>query len=343
MTGKLILEDNTTIEGVSFGANISTAGEVVFSTGMVGYPESLTDPSYKGQILILTYPIVGNYGVPQKKYWESDSIQISGLIVSSYTPTPSHFQKEKTLDAWFKEENLPLLEISDTRLLTQKLRSNGTMVGKIIFDNEIEFYNPDKENLVEKVSTKELITQGRGPKTILLLDCGTKKNIEKCLIERGIKVITAPWDLDPFEENIKFDGLFISNGPGNPKTVKKTIEVIKKVLSRKMPTLGICLGHQLLALAAEGDTKKLKYGHRSQNQPCILEGTNRCFITTQNHGFEVSKIPKQFKPWFTNANDGSNEGIIHKSLPFMSVQFHPEASAGPVDTEWIFDEFIKHL
>ncbi|MBU2632512.1 carbamoyl-phosphate synthase (glutamine-hydrolyzing) small subunit, partial [Patescibacteria group bacterium] len=190
MTGKLILEDNTTIEGVSFGANISTAGEVVFSTGMVGYPESLTDPSYKGQILILTYPIVGNYGVPQKKYWESDSIQISGLIVSSYTPTPSHFQKEKTLDAWFKEENLPLLEISDTRLLTQKLRSNGTMVGKIIFDNEIEFYNPDKENLVEKVSTKELITQGRGPKTILLLDCGTKKNIEKCLIERGIKVIT---------------------------------------------------------------------------------------------------------------------------------------------------------
>ncbi|MBU2632813.1 gamma-glutamyl-gamma-aminobutyrate hydrolase family protein, partial [Patescibacteria group bacterium] len=148
---------------------------------------------------------------------------------------------------------------------------------------------------------------------------------------------------DPFEENIKFDGLFISNGPGNPKTVKKTIEVIKKVLSRKMPTLGICLGHQLLALAAEGDTKKLKYGHRSQNQPCILEGTNRCFITTQNHGFEVSKIPKQFKPWFTNANDGSNEGIIHKSLPFMSVQFHPEASAGPVDTEWIFDEFIKHL
>lgn len=343
MTGKLILEDNTTIEGVSFGANISTAGEVVFSTGMVGYPESLTDPSYKGQILILTYPIVGNYGVPQKKYWESDSIQVSGLIVSSYTPTPSHFQKEKTLDAWFKEENLPLLEISDTRLLTQKLRSNGTMVGKIIFDNEIEFYNPDKENLVEKVSTKELITQGRGPKTILLLDCGTKKNIEKCLIERGIKVITAPWDLDPFEENIKFDGLFISNGPGNPKTVKKTIEVIKKVLSRKMPTLGICLGHQLLALAAEGDTKKLKYGHRSQNQPCILEGTNRCFITTQNHGFEVSKIPKQFKPWFTNANDGSNEGIIHKSLPFMSVQFHPEASAGPVDTEWIFDEFIKHL
>lgn len=341
--GKFVLEDGTILEGESFGAEVGTSGEAVFYTGMVGYPESLTDPSYKGQILILTYPIVGNYGVPSKKYWESDSIQVSGLIVSSYTPTPSHFQKEKTLDEWFKEENLPLLEISDTRMLTQKLRTKGTMLGKIEFKNKVDFYDPDKENLVEKVSATQIVEQGRGAKTILLLNCGAKKNIERCLVERGVKVITAPWDFDPFEKNLKFDGLIVSNGPGNPKTVKRTIETISKALKAKKPTFGICLGNQLLALAAGGDTEKLKFGHRSQNQSCILEGTSRCFITTQNHGFHVSKIPPGFKPWFTNANDGSNEGIIHNSLPFMSVQFHPEASAGPVDTEWIFDFFLEKM
>lgn len=349
MVGRLILEDGTTFKGESFGYNKATSGEVVFSTGMVGYPESMTDPSYRGQILIFTYPLIGNYGVPHNKYWESKKIQTSGIIVSSYTPTPSHFQSQITLSQWLVEQKTPALEIEDTRFLTQKIRERGVMLGKIIFDHDIEYYDPDKENLVSQVSSKTVEEKngfqiaGNNKKTVVLIDCGAKENIQRCFIKRGVKVITVPWDFDPFEANLKFDGLFISNGPGNPKTVDKTIITIKKALENKIPTFGICLGHQLLALAAGGDTKKLKFGHRSQNQPCILEGSKRCFITTQNHGFEVSKIPSGFKAWFTNANDGSNEGIIHESLPFMSVQFHPEAAAGPVDTEWIFDFFLEKI
>lgn len=360
MTGKLILEDGSEFTGESFGKEKNKAGEVVFSTGMVGYPESLTDPSYKGQILILTYPLIGNYGVPDKKYWESDGIKISGLIVSNYIDTPSHFQSKMTLSSWLKKENIPGLEISDTRFLTQKIRTKGTMLGKIIFKKDIidpeqgrriEFYNPDHENLVAKISTKKITLEGKGARTILLIDCGAKKNIARCLIKRGLRVITVPWNFDPFEFSnlhpkgvkLTFDAIVISNGPGNPKMADKTIETIRKAISKNIPILGICLGNQLLALAAGGDTYKLKFGHRSQNQPCILKKTNRCFITTQNHGFAISKIPLGFETWFENANDSSNEGIIHKSLPFMSVQFHPEAAPGPTDTEWIFDYFLRHL
>jgi len=343
MTGKLILEDGTILKGESFGSENSTAGEVVFSTGMVGYPESLTDPSYKGQILIFTYPLIGNYGVPDKKYWESDSLKISGLIVSNYIDTPSHFKSKQTLSNLFKEEKIPALEISDTRFLAKKIREKGTVLGKIIFNNDIPFYNPDLDNLVSKVSIQKPITKGSGIKTIAMLDCGAKKNIERCFLKRGVKLIILPWNFDPFKNGLKFDGLFISNGPGNPKKIIRTIEIIKKALNKKIPIFGICLGNQLLALAAGGNTKKLKYGHRSQNQPCILKNTNRCYITTQNHGFEVSKVPPGFETWFINANDNSNEGIIHKTLPFMSIQFHPEAAAGPTDTEWIFDYFLKKI
>ena len=343
MTGKLLLEDGSIFAGNSFGYEVATAGEVVFSTGMVGYPESFTDPSYQGQILILTYPLIGSYGVPEKKYWESNGLKISGLIVSNYIDTPSHFQSKQTLSNWLKSEKIPALEISDTRLLTEKIRSEGTMLGKIIFTKNIAFYNPDKDNLLEKASVEKIETVGKGNKTIFMLDCGAKINIKRCFLKRNVKLIIAPYNFDPFAEKIKFDGLFISNGPGDPKTATETISIIKKSLSKQIPTFGICLGNQLLALAAGGDTKKLKFGHRSQNQPCILEGTKRCFITTQNHGFEVSKIPTGFRPWFTNANDRSNEGIIHEKLPFMSVQFHPEAAAGPVDTEWIFDFFIEKI
>ncbi|MBI2074466.1 MAG: glutamine-hydrolyzing carbamoyl-phosphate synthase small subunit [Candidatus Levybacteria bacterium] len=355
MKGKLILEDNSEFEGMSFGANKSAAGEVVFSTGMVGYPQAFTDPSFTGQILILTYPIIGNYGVPDKKYWESDGLKISGLIVSNYIDTPSHFQSKLKLSQWLKKENVPALEIADTRGLTQKIREKGVMLGKVIVDHpeqnlrvKINFIDPNKENLVAKVSTKVVTSQGqtlRG-KTVLLIDCGAKRNIAQCLVNRGVKVITVPWDFDPYSERqdpLRFDAVVISNGPGDPKMADKTISIIKKFIEKKIPVLGICLGHQLLALAAGGDTQKLKFGHRSQNQPCIMKGSKRCFITTQNHGFHVSKIPKGFKPWFTNANDGSNEGIIHKKLPFMSVQFHPEAMPGPVDTEWIFDYFLEKI
>ncbi len=348
MVGKFILEDGSTFEGTSFGFRTSVAGEAVFSTGMTGYPESFTDPSYAGQILILTYPLIGNYGVPDKTHWESEKIQITGLIVSNYINTPSHFQSTMTLSRWLQKENIPALEITDTRLLTQKIRTRGVMLGKIIFDpfdkaQDIPFYDPNVENLVAKVSTKKIVKQGSREKTALLIDCGAKKNIERCLLKRELRVITVPWDFDPFENSTKFDMLIVSNGPGDPKTVTKTITTIQKAMKNNIPTLGICLGSQLLALAAGGDTYKLKFGHRSQNQPCILEGSGRCFITTQNHGFAVGKIPVGFKPWFTNANDGSNEGIIHETLPFMSVQFHPEATPGPTDAEWIFDYFLEKV
>ena len=339
---KLILKNGMQFDAKSFGAASNAAGEVVFSTGMMGYPESLTDPSYKGQILTLTYPLVGNYGVPSKKFWEADKIMVSGLIVSDYIDTPSHFQSENTLAKWFINEGIPLLQIKDTRLLTQIIREKGTMLGKIIFGEDIEFYDPNTENLVEKVSTKKIIEDGEGGKTLILIDCGAKRNIQRALVERGVKVIVVPWDFDPFKLE-KFDAVVISNGPGVPKFCGPTVSNIKKLLDKKIPTLGICLGHQLLALASGGDTKKLKYGHRSQNQPCIQEGTKRCYITTQNHGFCVSKTPQGFKPWFTNANDGTNEGLIHKTLPFMSVQFHPEATPGPTDAEWIFDFFLEKI
>lgn len=350
MITKLILEDGSTFEGKNFGASTSTAGEVVFSTGMVGYPESLTDPSFKGQILILTYPLIGNYGVPNKNFWESDKIQVSGLIVSNYIDTPSHFQSQKTLKDWLKEENVPLIEIKDTRFLTQKIREKGVMLGKIIADKDIPFYDPNTDNLVSQVSTKSIQEQGtQTNKTILLIDCGTKRNIQKCLTKRGVKVITVPWNFDPFSNlqsngvKPKFDGIIISNGPGDPKMADVTILTVKKAIDAKIPTLGICLGHQILSLAAGGNTKKLRYGHRSQNQPCIEEGTNHCYITTQNHGFSVTEIPQGFKKWFTNANDETNEGIKHAKLPIMSVQFHPEATPGPIDTEWIFDYFLVNI
>jgi carbamoyl-phosphate synthase small subunit len=343
MQGKLILEDGTIYEGTSFGSTVSLSGEVVFATGMTGYPQAFTDPSFAGQILTMTYPIIGNYGVPSKDLWESAHLQINGLIVSNYIDTPSHFQSKMTLGAWLKKSEVPGLEIKDTRALTQHLRTKGVMLGKIIIDRDIPQYNPNETNLVAQVSTKKVVKQGKGKRTIVIIDCGSKRNIARCFIKRGVTTITVPWDYDLFEKNLKFDALFISNGPGNPKMADKTIETIKKALENKTPTLGICLGNQLLALAAGGDTYKLKYGHRSQNQPCILEGTGRCYITTQNHGFAIKDVPEGFEPWFINANDKTIEGIKHKKYPFMSVQFHPEATPGPMDTEWIFDYFLENV
>lgn len=343
MTAKLLLEDGSIFTGQSFGKEISTAGEVVFSTGMMGYPESLTDPSYKGQLLVLTYPLVGNYGVPDKEFFESEHIMVSGLIVSTYIDTPSHFQSKKTLKQWFQDEHVPLIEIKDTRLLTQTLREKGTILGKIIFGTDIPYYDPNKENLIASVSLQKPTIKGKGNKTIVLIDCGAKRTIEKNLLKRGVRVITVPWNFDPFKESLSFDAMVVSNGPGDPKQAGETIDIIEKAFFLKIPILGICLGHQLLSLAAGGDTKKLTYGHRSQNQPCVLKGSKRCYITTQNHGFSVSKIPKGFTVWFTNANDGTNEGMIHDTLPVMSVQFHPEATPGPIDTEWIFDYFLKRV
>jgi len=343
MLGKLILKDGSTFEGQSFGYEEARAGELVFSTGMVGYPESLTDPSYEGQILVCTYPIIGSYGVPDKKLWESDRIHVSGLIVSQYIDTPYHFKSKMTLGNWLKKEKVPGLVITDTRYLTQKLRDGGAQLAKIVFDKEIDFIDTNLENLVDAVSIKKPLIEGVGTKTIVLIDCGVKKNISRSLLGRGVKLITVPWNYDIFTLKEKIDGVVISNGPGDPKMCEATIETTKKIFMKKIPVLGICLGNQIIALAAGGDTYKMKFGHRGQNQPCIMVGSNKCYLTTQNHGFAIGKIPSGFQPWFINANDNTNEGIIHKKLPYMSVQFHPEANPGPVDTEWIFDEFLKKI
>ncbi len=343
--GTLFLEDGTTFEGTSFGYIDESAGEVVFSTGMVGYPEALTDASFAGQILTMTYPIVGNYGVPDQLLWEDNKIHVAGLIVSNYIDTPSHAQSTMNLGTWLQKEKTPALEIKDTRLLTQHIRTHGTMLGKIVFDTDIPFYDPNTDNLVAKVSVKQVLREGTGDTTIVLIDCGAKHNIARCLLARNVRVITVPWDYDLFSPatSFTFDGIIVSNGPGNPKMVERTVQTLSTALERKIPILGICLGHQLLALAAGGDTYKLKFGHRSQNQPCLLHGTKRCYITTQNHGFAVGTLPSEFSPWFVNANDGSNEGMRHSEYPFLSVQFHPEAAPGPMDTEWIFDYFLERV
>ncbi|MFA6520164.1 MAG: glutamine-hydrolyzing carbamoyl-phosphate synthase small subunit [Candidatus Paceibacterota bacterium] len=341
-SAKLILKDGSVFEGKNFGVNKSVAGEVVFATGMVGYPEALTDPSFKGQILVMTYPLIGNYGVPKGEFWESSKIQVSGLIVCNYVDTPSHHQSYQSLGEWFKKEKVPLLEIKDTRMLTQKLRDEGVSLGKIIVGSEKKsFEDPNLKNLVAEVSTREIMFLGTGDKTIVLIDCGAKENIVRRLIVRGFKVAVVPWNTDVAKLPFPFVAVVISNGPGDPEKVKSTINNVKKIIAKKIPTLGICLGNQILTLAMGGTTYKMKFGHRSQNQPVVEAGTNKCYLTTQNHGFAVKQIPKDFKTWFHNANDNTNEGIIHKTLPFMSVQFHPESSPGPLDTDWIFDYFLK--
>ncbi|WP_321368464.1 glutamine-hydrolyzing carbamoyl-phosphate synthase small subunit [uncultured Draconibacterium sp.] len=347
---KLTLEDGTVFIGKSFGSEKSVAGEVVFYTAMTGYPESLTDPSYTGQILVSTYPMIGNYGVPFNKkengihkYYESHKLHISGLIISDYSFEFSHWNAEKSLSDWLKEYEVPGLFDIDTRALTKILREKGSMLGKIEFEEEIDFYDPNKENLVAVASCKEREVYGDGEHKVVLIDCGVKNNIIRCLLDRGATVIRVPWDYDFTNE--EFDGLFISNGPGDPAMCDATVEYIKNVIGVEKPIMGICLGNQLLARAAGAETYKLKYGHRSHNQPVLLQGTNKCYITSQNHGFAVATetLPSDWEPLFTNVNDETNEGIRHKTKPFFSTQFHPEASSGPVDTEFLFDEFIKNI
>lgn len=355
MEAELILEDGSNFKGYAAGYQSSVAGEVVFATGMVGYEQSLTDPSYAGQILTFTYPLIGNWGVPGKQFWESEKIQVAGLVVSDLTSNPSHWQSEQTLGNWLQKEKIPAIVGIDTRALTQKLRDKGVMLGKIIVDDkDLDFVDPNVRNLVSEVSIKKPKvwkpeTRYRKLNTrylnIGLLNCGAKKNIAQSLVKRGAVVHELPWNYDPFDHMLPIDGLVISNGPGDPKLAKESIAIIKKSLSKKLPTFGICLGSQLLALAAGGNTYKLKFGHRAQNQPTIDVDTKRCYITTQNHGFAVSenKLPIGFKRWFYNANDNTNEGMIHEKLPFFSVQFHPEATPGPTDTNWLFDYFLNRV
>jgi carbamoyl-phosphate synthase small subunit len=346
---KLWLEDGTEISGSSFGYEESIAGEVVFNTAMTGYPESLTDPSYKGQILVLTYPLVGNYGVPVSevenellKFFESGKLHISGLVISDYSHEYSHWNAEKSLGDWLKENKIPGIYGVDTRYLTKILREKGSMLGKIICnDIDVPVYDPNLENLVAQVSTGKKEIYGNGKYKILLIDCGVKYNIIRHLLERDTTVIRVPWDYDFTNE--KYDGLFISNGPGDPKRCDTTIRNLTRAFEETRPIFGICLGNQLMALASGADTYKLKYGHRSHNQPVLRSGTNHAFITSQNHGFAINNntLAKNWQPLYLNLNDNTNEGMIHNLKPFFSTQFHPEASGGPTDTAFLFDRFIE--
>jgi carbamoyl-phosphate synthase small subunit len=345
---KLVLEDGTVFEGFAFGFEKSISGELVFNTAMTGYPESLTDPSYKGQLLVSTYPLIGNYGVPvlsenekMLEFYESDSIQISALIISEYSFQYNHWNADKSLDQWMKESEVPGIYGVDTRELTKILREKGSMLGKIIIDEvDIDFFNPNLENLVNQVSLQEKQVYGNGEYRIVLIDCGVKNNIIRHLLSRNTTVIRVPWNYDISTEN--YDGLFISNGPGDPKQCKTTIENLTSAFKNEQPIFGICLGHQLMALAQGAETYKLKYGHRSHNQPVLLVDTDKAYITSQNHGYAVDEtsIKSEWKSLFVNLNDQTNEGLKHVSKPFFSTQFHPEASGGPTDTSFLFDEFL---
>ncbi|MDR0581827.1 MAG: glutamine-hydrolyzing carbamoyl-phosphate synthase small subunit [Prevotellaceae bacterium] len=347
----LILENGTVFHGKAFGSGTASAGEVVFNTAMVGYPESLTDPSYIGQILTITYPIVGNYGVPDNKIthhlssnYESEQIHVKGLVVSDYTHKHSHWSAQKSLHEWLEENAIPGIYGVDTRELTKILREKGSMLGKIVHENNtIDFENPDTENLVAKASCREVITYEGNGKKVVLVDCGVKHNILRCLQRRGVTIIRVPWDYD--FHTLDYDGLFITNGPGNPAHCGVAVEHIRKALDGDKPIFGICMGNQLLAIAGGATTYKMKYGHRSHNQPVQMAGTKRCFVTSQNHGYAVdtTTLGKDWKPLFVNMNDHTNEGIQHEQKPFFSAQFHPEATSGPTDTEFLFDDFVRLL
>lgn len=348
----IVLEDGTVFTGKSFGYEKSTAGEVVFNTAMTGYPESLTDPSYSGQILVSTYPLVGNYGVPPmgdenglSKFYESEKIHTQALVVSDYSFEYSHWNAARSLADWLKEEKITGVYGIDTRELTKTLREHGSVKGKILIEGceDIDFVDPNEENLVAKVSCKDVIEYGAGKKKVVLVDCGVKNNIIRCLVNRGVSVIRVPWNYD--FNGMNYDGLFISNGPGNPALCGETVENIRKAMEGTRPICGICMGNQLLSKAGGAETYKLKYGHRGHNQPVRQVGTNKCFVTSQNHGFAVDDktLGDDWTPLFVNMNDGTNEGIRHKTKPYFSAQFHPEAASGPTDTEFLFDEFIKLL
>mgnify|MGYP001771936491 CR=1 FL=1 len=353
----LRLEDGTEFHGTSFGYEKPVAGEVVFNTAMMGYPESLTDPSYAGQLMTLTFPLVGNYGVPPftfeenglPTFMESEKIHVRAIIVSDYSREFSHWNGVETLADWLKREQVPGITGIDTRQLTKVLREHGVMMGKILFDDmpdEVPEADYAGVNFVDQVSCREVIKYNEGAdKKVVLVDCGVKANILRCLIRRGVEVIRVPWNYD-FNE-LEFDGLFLANGPGDPETCEVTVQNIRRFLANPVvrPCMGICMGNQLLSKAAGARIYKLKYGHRSHNQPVRKVGTETCFITSQNHGYAVdaASLPADWEPMFVNMNDGSNEGVRHKKNPWFSAQFHPEACSGPVDTEYMFDDFVKLL
>jgi carbamoyl-phosphate synthase small subunit len=347
----LELEDGTRLAGSSFGHAGQASGEVVFTTSMVGYVESLTDPSYRGQVLVMTYPLIGNYGVPSKAdtdRFESDRIQVAGLVVSRAHDDTSHAGAARSLHSWLSEEGVPGVEGVDTRYLTLRLRERGTMLGRVLPEGTatpdlIPMFDPNRTNVVADVTCREPVVLGPGRKRVVLVDCGVKHSIRRELLSRGVGVLQVPAGWDYTGE--KFDGVLVSNGPGNPEQCSATVEIMRRAMALNRPVFGICLGAQLIALAAGARTYKLRYGHRGQNQPCREVGGDRCRLTSQNHGYAVDArtLPDDWQVWFTNANDGSVEGIRHRRRPFSAVQFHPEASPGPLDSRDLFDRFVESL
>jgi len=342
----LILENGQTFSGESPASQEGCfLGEVVFTTGMCGYYESLTDPSFAEQILVFTYPLIGNYGVADKDLWESKKIHVAGVVLSEACVNWSHHKGLISLQEWLEKENIPLLTAVDTRALTKVLRSYGTMRGAIseTKDSNITFEDANEKHLVSKVSVSEKKSYRKGAKRVISVDCGMKESMMRFLSQYPIEIVRVPYNYDYTDDD--YDGIFLSNGPGDPIQCKETIEILKKALLRKKPIFGVCLGSQILALAAGAKTYKLPFGHRGQNQPCMELSSGKCYITSQNHGYAVDEksLPQDWEVSFRNLNDGSVEGVAHKTLPFYAVQFHPEASPGPTDTRWFFDKFYTCL
>lgn len=356
------IKDGPIYHGKSFGAKSNISGEAVFTTSLVGYPESMTDPSYRGQILVFTQPLIGNYGVPGAmrdeyglfKYFESPNIQAAAIVVADVALQYSHWTAVESLAEWCAREGVPAISGVDTRDVVTFLREQGSSLGKITVGEEYDadedeaYDDPSSINLVKKVSTKAPfhIPSPHGNAHVCLVDCGVKENIIRSLVSRGASVTCVPYDFPIHKSAHHFDGVFISNGPGDPTHCRSTSDNLRKLMeTSQIPIFGICLGHQLLAIASGADTIKMKYGNRAHNIPALDLLTGKCHITSQNHGYAVdpATLPSEFKEYFTNLNDGSNEGLIHKSRPIFSTQFHPEAKGGPLDSSYLFDAYIKSV
>lgn len=352
MQARLLLEDGTLFTGLAFGAEGQSAGEVVFNTGITGYQEVLSDPSYCGQIVTMTYPLIGNYGITRDDF-ESVRPYIHGFVVRRHEPVPSNWRGEYSLDRLLKEYGITGISDIDTRMLTRKLRNFGTMKGLLTTGNErIEELQERLgvaqllRDQVARTSTKQLFSAPGNKERIVLIDFGAKSGIVKELSQRGCDVIVVPHNTTADEiRRLNPDGIQLSNGPGDPKDVPYAVETIKQLIG-EFPIFGICLGHQLFALACGADTTRLKFGHRGGNHPVKELATNRCFITSQNHGYTVleeSIAGTELEVTHINNNDKSIEGLKHKKHPVFTVQYHPEAAPGPHDSSYLFDQFLEMI